>query len=249
MSDPTPGGILIIGASGGIGSALATRLHTQGTPVTLAGRNADALAGLSGKLGGSPTHTLDATDPDAVRQAVTTAIETHGRLAGIAHLPGSLLLKPAHATKPDEWRQTMATNLDSAFYVVRAAAQPMCKAGGGSIVFLSSAVARLGFAAHEAIAAAKAGLHGLMLSAAASYASRGLRVNIVAPGSTETPLAAPILSNEASRKASLAMHPDGKAGTPEAVASAIAWLLDAEQWHVTGQTIGVDGGLGTVRSK
>ena len=121
--------------------------------------------------------------------------------------------------------------------------------GGGSIVLVSSAAARTGLANHEAIAAAKAGVMGLTLSAAASYAARGIRVNCVAPGLVETPLAARITGNEGSLQASKAMHALGRIGQPGDVASAMAWLLDPANSWVTGQVIGVDGGLGTIRPR
>jgi 3-oxoacyl-[acyl-carrier protein] reductase len=120
---------------------------------------------------------------------------------------------------------------------------------GGSIVLVSSAAARIGIANHEAIAAAKAGVAGLTLSAAATYAPRGIRVNCVSPGLVVSGLTQRITSNEASLKASVAMHALGRAGSPEDVASAIAWLLDPEQSWVTGQVLGVDGGLGSLRSR
>ena len=157
------------------------------------------------------------------------------------------MLKPAHLTTRAEWDAVIAQNLTTAFSTVRAAAPLM--PNGGSIVLVSTAAARVGLASHEAIAAAKAGVEGLVRSAAATYAAKGLRVNGVAPGLVETPLSERITRNEASRKASEAMHALGRLGTPEDVASAIVWLLDPAQSWVTGQIIGVDGGLGAVRAK
>ena len=116
---------------------------------------------------------------------------------------------------------------------------------GGSIVLISSAGARVGLVNHEAIAAAKAGILGLALSAAASYASRGIRVNCVAPGLVRTPLTA----NGAALKGSIAMHPLGRIGEPSDVASAIEWFLDPAQSWVTGQVLGIDGGLATLRTR
>ena len=111
------------------------------------------------------------------------------------------------------------------------------------------AAARLGMANHEAIAAAKAGIQGLALSAAATYAPRNLRFNCVAPGLTRTPLTARITGNETVAKGSLAMHALGRFGDPADVASAIEWLLDPGQHWITGQILGVDGGLATVRGR
>ncbi len=119
---------------------------------------------------------------------------------------------------------------------------------GGSIVLCSSAAARIGLANHEAIAAAKAGVIGLTLAAAASYAPRNIRVNCVAPGLVDTTLTAKIMGNEAALKASIGMHALGRVGKPEHIASAIAWLLDPGNDWVAGQVWDVDGGLANVRS-
>jgi NAD(P)-dependent dehydrogenase (short-subunit alcohol dehydrogenase family) len=161
---------------------------------------------------------------------------------------GSLLLKPAHLLSEEEWDATLATNLKSAFAVVRGAALTMAQQGG-SVVLLSTAAARIGFANHEAISAAKAGIEGLALAASASYASKGIRVNCVAPGMTRTPLTARLLENETMAKASAGMHALGRIGEPDEIASAIEWLLDPEQSWVTDQVIGVDGGLSRIRSR
>ena len=116
-------------------------------------------------------------------------------------------------------------------------------ATGGSIVLVSSAAAQKGMSNHEAIAAAKAGIEGLTRSAAATYANRGIRVNCVAPGLVETSLSQPILQNPAAREVSQRMHPLGRLGKVEDVANAIVWLLSPAQSWITGQVIGVDGGL------
>ena len=113
----------------------------------------------------------------------------------------------------------------------------------------ASAAARVGLANHEAIAAAKAGVIGLTLAAAATYGPRNIKVNCAAPGLVDTRLTARITSNESAVKASTAMHALGRIGRPEDVASGIAWLLDPENNWVTGQILGIDGGLGTVRSR
>ena len=174
-------------------------------------------------------------------------IDEHGRLDGVVNCVGSILLKPAHRTSAEEWRQTLAANLDTAFAAVRAGTAAMQRSGG-SIVLLSSAAARVGLPNHEAISAAKAGVVGLALSAAASYAPRGIRVNVVSPGLVRTPLSEHPTKSPAAEKASVAMHPLGRLGEPGDVTRAIAWLLDPEQAWVTGQVLGIDGGLGSIRS-
>jgi len=107
----------------------------------------------------------------------------------------------------------------------------------------------VGIANHEAVAAAKAGVLGLVLSSAASYAGRGIRVNAVAPGLVRTPLTAALTADERSVKGLAALHPLGRIGEPDEVASAIEWLLDPAQSWITGQVFGIDGGLATVRSR
>jgi len=218
-------------------------LAGRGATLLLAGRSEEKLAALGAELGASHV-ALDARDMEAVERAVSA----FAPLDGLVNCVGSLILKPAHQTSAQEWRETMETNLTTAFATVRAGAKAMMSTGG-SIVLCSTAAARTGFANHEAIAAAKAGVIGLTLSAAASYAARGIRVNCVAPGLVDTPLAARITRSEAALKASQAMHPLGRIGRPEDVASAIAWLVDPANSWVTGQVLGVDGGLATLRPR
>jgi NAD(P)-dependent dehydrogenase (short-subunit alcohol dehydrogenase family) len=240
------GCIVVLGATGGIGSALARRLVAKGNRLLLAGRDAGKLEPLAAALGAVP-HVLDARRTAEVQAGLDRAVELFGRIDGVANCVGSLLLKPAHLTSQDEFDATVATNLGSAFATVHAAGRAMRK--GGSIVLVSSAAARLGLPNHEAIAAAKAGIIGLTLSAAATYASRGLRVNCVAPGLVETPLTAEITGNAQAVKASIGMHALGRIGSPDDVASAIEWFLSPEQSWITGQVLGVDGGLGSVRTR
>lgn len=193
-----------------------------------------------------PWGTVEATDPDNIDACADASAAALGGLDGITNCVGSILLKPAHLTSTADWSATIATNLTSAFGCVRAAGR-LLKAEGGSVVLVSSAAARVGLANHEAIAAAKAGIMGLVLSAAATYARQKIRFNAVAPGLVRTPLAAGLVSSELAEKASIGMHPLGRLGEPGDVARAIVWLLDPAQSWVTAQVIGVDGGLADVK--
>ena len=236
---------LILGATGGIGSALVRRLAKAGARLSLAARTPEPLESLAHETGGIAIRT-DATQPAEVDAAVARTLTEYGRLDGAAHCVGSLLLKPAHMTTDEEWSQTLNANLSSAFYLLRAAARVMQRTGG-SIVLISSAAASTGLANHEAIAAAKGGIAAMATSAAATYASRNIRVNCVAPGLVRTPLTARLTESEVSLKASQAMHPLGRIGDPDDVAAAIAFLLDPANNWITGQVLGVDGGLATLK--
>jgi 3-oxoacyl-[acyl-carrier protein] reductase len=242
--------VFILGGAGGIGSELARLVVASGGSVFLAGRDPAKLAALAGELGADRARhaAVDASDPDALDACIDAAAAALGGLTGIACCAGSLLLKPAHLTTTAEWQATLAANLTSAFGCVRAAGRLM-KAEGGAVVLVSSAAARIGLANHEAIAAAKAGIVGLVLSAAATYARQKIRFNAVAPGLTRTPLTQGLVASELAEKASVGMHPLGRLGTPGDVARAIAFLLDPAQDWITGQVLGVDGGLASLKTR
>ncbi len=237
---------LILGATGGIGSETARRLRTAGHADYLMARNQERLANLGAELD-SPWQVVDARSVKAVSDAARHAAGILGGVDGIVSCVGSLLLKPAHHTSLEEWHEAIAANLTSAFAAVRAAYETM-RSSGGSVVLLSSAAARIGLSHHEAVAAAKAGVIGLTKSAAASYASRRIRFNAIAPGLVQTSLTASIWKNPKSFETSRSMHAAGRLGEPKDVASLIHWLMQPENDWVTGQVFGVDGGLATLRS-
>ena len=245
---------VIVGAAGGIGTEVTRLARDRCVSLVLAGRNTGPLEKLADDLG--VRHPLilecDATDPSSVEDLEFESSRRFGRVDSVVNLAGSIVIKPAHATTPDEFERTFRTNTLSAFNIVRSFAPSMRRPrqrGGGSIVLMSSCAASVGLPAHEAIAAAKAGVEGLARSAAATYASTSVRVNAVAPGLVDTPLASPITSSEPALKASVNMHPLGRIGQPSDVASVIDWLLSPESAWVTGQVIGVDGGLARVRGR
>jgi NAD(P)-dependent dehydrogenase (short-subunit alcohol dehydrogenase family) len=237
--------IILIGGAGGIGSNLARRLSRRRATLRLVGRREPPLEELANELD-CAYHVGDASDPERLAEIFEEAAE-QGPITGVWNGAGNILLKPAHRTSLEDWRKTVSLNLDTAFFAVQQAAKHMLD-DGGSIVLMSSAAARVGLQNHEAIAAAKGGVIGLTRAAAASYASRGIRVNCVAPGLVDTPMAEKIVGSKAGLKASEAMHAAGRIGTPDDVAPVIAWLLGTESTWATGQVFGIDGGLGAVRS-
>ncbi|MHC4513057.1 MAG: SDR family NAD(P)-dependent oxidoreductase [Planctomycetota bacterium] len=240
------GSYLIIGATGGMGSAVTRGLSAQGAHLLLGARGAERLDALGRKLGGE-TRQLDASDPDQVYAFFEAAAALEQPIAGVVLCVGSVLLKPAHLTTDDEWQELIAQNLTPAFATVRAAGTFMKR--GGSVVMFSSAAARIGLSNHDGIAAVKAGIQGLCQSAAATYARRQLRFNVIAPGLVRTPLTDALVANDKMLQASVAMHPLQRIGEPDDIASAVLWLLDPRNSWVTGQVFGVDGGLGVLRPR
>ena len=231
-----PPTFIIFGATGtGIGHSLCSRLVKTGARVVAVGRNEEKLEALKSQFHNIVTLRADVTKSNEVEDAVAAASEG-GRIAGVATCVGSIVLKPAHQTSDSDFDSVISLNLTSSFYIVRSAVKRMMLSGGGSIVLCSSAVARHGIPNHEAIAAAKAGVMGLTLSAAATYAPKNIRVNCVLPGLTRTPLASKITSNPAALKSSENMHALKRIGEATDVSAAMAFLLDPSNAFITGES-------------
>lgn len=239
-------GVIIFGGSGGIGSSIAGELSRRGIPTFLVARSEDRLQKVASEVSASGWAVADVTNLADVERAFSEASSALGSISGVAHCVGSILLKPAHLTSEAEFTSVLTLNLTSAFLVTRTAARTMPE--GGSVLLFSSAAARIGLANHEAIAAAKAGIIGLTLSAAATYASRKLRVNCLAPGLVRTPLSEKITSNPTAASFSRALHPLGRLGESEDISKLAALLLSEDGGWITGQVFGVDGGLGTLKT-
>lgn len=247
MNDPiSPIRAVIVGASGGIGLETCRLIHESGGSAHLIGRNIEKVQPVADSYGWTYS-VADASNWEQLDAAFNEAVSTLGTVNAAINLAGSVLLKPAHLTSRVDWENTVSANITTAFGLVRAATTRMFQSGG-SIVLLSSAAASIGLANHEAIAACKAAIEGLVRSAATTYASKSIRVNAIAPGLVETPLTERIWGNPRASEASLSMHPLGRFGKPIDIARAIYWLSCIEQNWITGQVIGVDGGLGRLKS-
>ncbi|MDG5495530.1 SDR family oxidoreductase [Niveispirillum sp. BGYR6] len=237
--------IIIIGATGGVGAALARQLADQGRPLHLIGRDTARTADLAATLGAS--HAIaDVREEAALAAAVASADQGDG-LAGLAYCVGSITIKPLKALKNDDFLAAFHLNLLGAVTALRAAEKGL-KAAKGSVVLFSTVAVEQGFPNHTAIATAKGAVAALGRSLAAEWAPH-VRVNVIAPSLTRTPLAAPLLASEQLAQGIAAMHPIPRLGEAADQAAAAAFLLsDAAGW-ITGQVLGVDGGRGALRTK
>ncbi len=237
---------VILGATGTIGSTLARRLNKAGRALLLVGRDADRLAALGAELQAAFV-VADLSSSDALHEAIVGA-NLAEPVSSFVNCVGSLLLKPAHMTTDAEFREVLETNLFSAFATVNCAGK-LLRSAGGSVVLVGSAAGALGIANHEAIGSAKAGIEGLAKSAAATYAGQNIRFNVVSPGLVKTNLTKRIWEAAPVAAASAELHALGRLGEPEQIASLIAWLVDPENDWITGQVIGIDGGLASLQPR
>ena len=237
---------LVTGASRGIGRSIAEKLAAQGAVVVAAarGENATPVAEAIGASGGRAEGvSLDVTEPGAPERFVAAALERHGRIdilvnnAGIAR--DQLMLR----MKREDWDAVLATNLTAAFTLTQAVLKPMIRQRGGRIISIGSVVGQSGNAGQANYAASKAGLVGFTKAVALEVASRGITVNLVAPGMIETDMTRAL--TETARDEWESRIPLRRLGTPADVASAVCFLASDEASYITGHVLAVNGGMYT----
>ncbi len=233
---------IVTGATGGIGSAIVRRASAAGYEIAAIARDATRLTSLCEQTGTKP-YPCDVLDESSLRSTIERIVAAHGPLGGLIHAVGAIMLKPLHATSLDDWRATMDLNATSAFLAVKAVIPHLMRERRGSIVLFSTVAVQTGLQNHEVVAASKGAVEGLVRSAAISYARYNIRVNAIAPALTRTQLSKQFWSSDAMLQASTTLHPLGRIGEPDDVAAAALFALSEDASWMTGQIIGVDGGL------
>lgn len=242
MFDLTGKTALVTGASGGIGEAVARALHAQGATVVLHGTRAEKLEALQKDFGARAfALAVDLSDRDAVAGLVDAASALAGPISILVNNAGitrdGLLMR----MKDDDWDSVLEVNMTASMSLCRAAMRGMMKARTGRIISISSVVGVTGNAGQTNYAASKAGMIGFSKSLAAEVASRGLTVNVVAPGFIETPMTDVL--DESQKSALLARVPAGRLGHADEIAATVAFLASDEAAYITGATLHVNGGM------
>ena len=227
---------VVVGGSHGIGFGLVTRLAKQGQ-VTVLSRESEQLAGVANVQ----HHRFDVMTEEVPADALPESID------GLAYCPGSINLGPLRGVKPEAMLADFQLNAVGAVTCLQAALPAMKKAGSSSMLLFSTVAVAQGLPMHTSVAAAKGAVEGLTRSLAAELAPN-IRVNCLAPALTATPLAERLISTDEKRAAMAKRYPLGRIGEVDDLASIGAFLLGPESSWITGQIIGVDGGMSSLRA-
>jgi len=230
--------ILVVGGSSGIGLSLVQLLLREKANVFVVGRStAETLPANVSYLQADVTGDLKLIEQFLPEQ-----------LHGLVYAVGSITLKPFNRLTPEDFMNDYQLNVLGAVRIIQHALKAIKSAKGSSIVLISSVAANLGMPYHASVAAAKSAVQGLAISLAAEYAYQQIRVNVVAPSLTDTPMAEKLLNSTEKQDASAKRHPLGRYGQPGDSSGVIAFLLSDESSWMTGQIIGIDGGIGKLKT-
>jgi 3-oxoacyl-[acyl-carrier protein] reductase len=235
---------LVTGASRGIGRAIAQRLAEQGAVVVAAARgdHAEATASEIAAHGRrAEAVSLDVTDAEAVQALPAAIVDRHGRLDIVISNAGVTRDQLLMRMKREDWDAVIATNLTATFALAQAAMRPMLKQRGGRIIAISSVVGQMGNAGQTNYAASKAGLIGFAKALAREVASRGITVNVIAPGMVDTDMTRAIA--EKAQVDWAQQIPLGRLGSVDDVAAAACYLAADEASYITGHVLAVNGGM------
>jgi len=244
MIDLTGRVALVTGASRGIGRAIALRLASRGATVVAAAREKNAegtVEAITAAGGKADMGTVDVADASAIETLVSGALDRHGRIDILVNNAGITKDQLMLRMKREDWDSVLATNLTAAFVLTQAVLRPMIRQKSGRIVCISSVVGQSGNAGQANYAASKAGLIGFAKSIAREVASRNITVNVVAPGLIDTDMTRGI--TDAAHADWAAQIPLKRLGSPDDIASAVAFLASDEAAYITGQVLAVNGGM------
>ena len=236
---------LVTGAGSGIGLATACALARHGAKVAAVVQNKNQVQGLQLVLPQAVVFVQDLLDDKACAELPAKAAQALGGLDALACCAGLFFKKLSDEITLDEWRQTLALNLDATFVLTRAAITQMRKArqGDASVVVISSQIGLVGHARGAAYAASKAGLNGMVKSLALEWAQEGVRINAVGPGPVATPMVAPTMADPVALAAMQASIPMARLGQPEEIGEVVSFLLSQRASFITGQILCADGGF------
>lgn len=237
--------VLVTGASGGIGGAIARAVYAQGATVALAGRNREALDALAVELG-DRSHVVvgDLGDTESADAMMSAAADAMGGIDILVNNAGLARDNLAMRIKDEDWQAVIDVNLTATFRLSRAVLRGMMKARWGRIINVTSIVGVTGNPGQTNYAASKAGIIGMSKSMAGEVATRGITVNCIAPGFIATPMTESLSDDQ--REKLTAAVPAGRLGAPEDVAACAVFLASEEAAYVTGQTLHVNGGMAMI---